>query len=207
LLDEIEKANIDVFNILLQILDNGILSDNLGHKVNFKNTIMILTSNIGARLISRGKSLGFLVQDNANQDYMTIKETVTEEVKKAFNPEFLNRIDDIIVFHPLEKPEMKKILELLLERDKKKLTQQGFTIDLTEKAKEFLLEKGFDPNFGARPLHRTIHKYIDDIVAEEILSKQLTKAGGSSLIKIIADISSDGKKIELRLKDKPKVVS
>lgn len=207
LLDEIEKANMDVFNILLQILDNGILSDNLGHKINFKNTILILTSNIGARLISRGKSLGFLVQDNINQDYMTIKETVTEEVKKTFNPEFLNRIDDIIVFHPLDKVDMEKILELLLERNKKKLTQQGFTIELTDKAKEFLLEKGFDPNFGARPLHRTIQKYLDDIVAEEILSKKLVKNNGGVLTKIIADINSDGKKIELRLKEKPKVVS
>jgi len=138
---------------------------------------------------------------------MSIKETVTEEVKKAFNPEFLNRIDDIIVFHPLERTEMKKILELLLERDKSKLAQQGFTIELTEKAKEFLLEKGFDPNFGARPLHRTIQKYLDDIVAEEILSKQLVKNGCVALVKITADVSGDGKKIELRLNEKPKVVS
>jgi len=207
LLDEIEKASPEIFNILLQILDDGILSDNLGHKVNFKNTILIMTSNVGARLISRGKSLGFLVQDNTNQDYMSIKETVTEEMKKAFNPEFLNRIDDIIVFHPLDKPEMKMILDLILERAKGKHTQQGFTVELTDKAKEFLLEKGFDPNYGARPLHRTIQKYVDDIVAEEILSKNLVKTNSVPPIKILADLSADGKKIELKLKEKPKVIS
>jgi len=206
LLDEIEKANPDVFNILLQILDDGVLSDNLGHKVNFKNTILIMTSNVGARLISRGKSLGFLVQDNTNQDYETIKETVTEELKKAFNPEFLNRIDEVTVFHPLDKPEMKKILDLLLERARLKHVQQGFTIELTEKAKEFLLEKGFDPNFGARPLHRTIQKYLDDIVAEEILSKQLVNSNAGQPSKICADIAADGKRIELKIKEKPKVV-
>ena len=128
-------------------------------------------------------------------------------MKKAFNPEFLNRIDEIIVFHPLDKPEMRKILDLILEREKNKHVQQGFTIEMTEKAKEFLLEKGFDPNFGARPLHRTIQKYLDDIIAEEILSKQLVKANGASTLKISADLSVDGKKIELKLKEKPKVVS
>ena len=207
LLDEIEKASPDVFNILLQILDDGILSDNLGHKVNFKNTIVIMTSNVGARLISRGKSLGFLVQDNTNQDYMNIKETVTEEIKKTFNPEFLNRIDEIIVFHPLDKPEMRMILDLILEQGKSKQVQQGFTVELTEKAKEFLLEKGFDPNLGARPLQRTIQKYLDDIIAEEILSKHLAKTNGVAVVKIAADLSEDGKKIVLKLKEKPKVVS
>jgi ATP-dependent Clp protease ATP-binding subunit ClpC len=207
LLDEIEKASPEVFNILLQILDDGILSDNLGHKVNFKNTILILTSNVGARMISRGKSLGFLVSDNLNQDYLSIKDTVMEELKKAFNPEFLNRIDDILVFHPLDKPEMKKILDLILERNKGKHIPQGFTIELTDKAKEFLLEKGFDPNFGARPLHRTIQKYLDDVVAEEILSNNLAKSTSGQPNRILADLSADGKKIELTLKDKPKVVS
>ncbi|MBN1823980.1 MAG: ATP-dependent Clp protease ATP-binding subunit [Endomicrobiales bacterium] len=207
LLDEIEKANADVFNILLQILDNGVLSDNLGHKVNFKNTILIMTSNIGARLISRGKSLGFLVQDNMHQEYMNIKETVMEEIKKTFNPEFLNRIDETIVFHPLDKPEMRKILDLLIERGREKTLSQGIALELTDKAKDFLLEKGFDPNFGARPLHRTIQKYLEDMLAEEILSKHFVKRHGETPIKANVDIHSDGKKLELKLKEKPKVVS
>src|SRR5207249_7373163 len=121
LLDEIEKAHPDVFNILLQVLDDGQLTDNLGHKVNFKNTVVIMTSNVGARLISKGKSLGFLVEDDAKRDYQSMKETVMEEVKKAFNPEFLNRIDDVIFFHALTKEDMKKILELMLDRVKDKL--------------------------------------------------------------------------------------
>ncbi len=197
LFDEIEKAHPDVLNILLQILDHGSLSDNLGHQVNFKNTILIMTSNVGVRMISRNKSLGFLVMDNAHQDYLTIKEKVTEEVKKAFTPEFLNRIDDMIVFHPLGKPEMERILDLLLERKNTQLAQQGLIIEFTEEAKAFLLEKGFDPTCGARPLHRTIQKHLDDLLAKEILAKQIETTAGQ-LIKIDADISSDGKKLELK---------
>src|SRR5258708_10956171 len=158
LLDEIEKAHPDVFNILLQVLDDGQLTDNLGHKVSFKNTVVIMTSNVGARLISKGKSLGFLVEDDAKRDYQSMKETVMEEVKKAFNPEFLNRIDDVIFFHALSKEDMKKILELIVNRVRDKLKTQGFTINLTDEPKGHLLEKGFDPPSAARPLHRTIQR-------------------------------------------------
>src|SRR5712672_1510307 len=132
LLDEIEKAHPDVFNILLQILDDGQLTDNLGHKVNFKNTVIIMTSNVGARLISKGKSLGFLVEDDSKRDYQSMKETVMEEVKRAFNTAFLNRIDDVIFFHALTKEDMKKILELMLHRLSEKLKIQGYTITLTD---------------------------------------------------------------------------
>ena len=135
LLDEIEKAHPDVFNILLQVLDDGQLTDNLGHKVNFKHTVVIMTSNVGARQISRGKSLGFLVEEDAKRDYQSMKETVMEEVKRAFNPEFLNRIDDVIFFHALSKEDMKKILELMLRRVEDKLKIQGYTIVLTDEAK------------------------------------------------------------------------
>ncbi|MDD5687685.1 MAG: ATP-dependent Clp protease ATP-binding subunit [Elusimicrobia bacterium] len=175
LLDEIEKAHPDVLNIMLQIMDTGILTDNLGHKVSFKNTIILMTSNIGARLISKGKSLGFLVQEDAQKDFSSMKETIMEELKKAFNPEFLNRLDDIIVFHPLEKEHMRKILDLMLEKVSKKTKQQGFVIEVSESAKNFLLEKGFDSQYGARPLNRIISKHLEDGLAEEILSKKIPK--------------------------------
>jgi ATP-dependent Clp protease ATP-binding subunit ClpC len=207
LLDEIEKANPDVFNILLQILDDGSLTDNLGHRVNFKNTILIMTSNVGARLISRGKSLGFLVQDSMQQEYMNIKDTVTEEVKKAFNPEFLNRLDEIIVFHPLGKPEMRKILDLMLERNKEKVAKQGLMVELTDAAKEFLLEKGFDPNYGARPLHRVIQKYLDDTLAEGILSQNLIHTPGEPPLCIMVDINAEQKGLEIRVQEKSQVGS
>ena len=174
LLDEIEKAHPDVFNILLQVLDDGQLTDNLGHKVSFKNTVVIMTSNVGARQISRGKSLGFLVEDDAKRDYQSMKETVMEEVKRAFNPEFLNRIDDVIFFHALSKEDMKKILELMLARVREKLQIQGYVISLTDEAKGHLLEKGFDPHYGARPLQRTIQRLIEDTLASEILSKRFS---------------------------------
>jgi ATP-dependent Clp protease ATP-binding subunit ClpC len=174
LLDEIEKAHPDVFNILLQVFDDGQLTDNLGHKVNFKNTVVIMTSNVGARQISRGKSLGFLVEEDAKRDYQSMKETVMEEVKRAFNPEFLNRIDDVIFFHALSKEDMKKILEMMLGRVKDKLQKQGYTIALTDEAKEHLLEKGFDPHYGARPLQRTIQRLVEDTLASEILAKRFS---------------------------------
>jgi len=172
LLDEIEKAHAEVFNILLQILDDGVLTDSLGHKVNFKNTVIIMTSNVGARLISKGKALGFLVQEDTMRDYQTMKETVMEEVRKTFNPEFLNRIDEIVVFHPLSREDMKQILELMLKRVRTKLSEQGYEMEFSEQAKDFLLEKGFDPHYGARPLQRTIQRLLSDPLAEEILAKK-----------------------------------
>ncbi|MFN3966939.1 MAG: AAA family ATPase, partial [Endomicrobiia bacterium] len=195
LLDEIEKAHQEVFNILLQIMDEGVLTDSLGHKVNFKNTVIIMTSNVGARLISKGKSLGFLVQEDAQTDYKSIKETILEEVKKIFNPEFLNRIDELIVFHPLSREDMKKILDLLIEKVRKKLVEQGFTLELSEQAKEFLLEKGFDPNYGARPLQRTIQKYIEDAIAEEILSKNIIQGTPSKPTEIFAEYNAENKNL------------
>src|ERR1019366_168226 len=152
--------------------EGGQLTEQVRRKVNFKNTVIIMTSNVGARLISKGKSLGFLVEEDAKRDYQSMKETVMEEVKRAFNPEFLNRIDDVIFFHALSKEDMKKILELMLNRVKDKLKIQGYTITLTEEAKGHLLEKGFDPHYGARPLQRTIQRLIEDTLATEILAKR-----------------------------------
>jgi len=201
LLDEIEKAHPDVFNILLQVLDDGQLTDNLGHKVNFKNTVIIMTSNVGARLISKGKSLGFLVEDDSKRDYQSMKETVMEEVKRAFNPEFLNRLDDIIFFHALTKEDMKKILELMLDRVHKKLQTQGFTISLSDPAKEHLLEKGFDPHYGARPLQRTIQRLIEDTLASEILAKRFAAPAT-----IFVDFDVDEKKLTFGTQPAPKTV-
>jgi ATP-dependent Clp protease ATP-binding subunit ClpC len=207
LLDEIEKAHPDVFNILLQILDDGALSDNLGHKVSFKNTILIMTSNVGARLISKGKSLGFLVQEDMQQDYTTLKDTVIEEVKKTFNPEFLNRIDEIVVFHPLGRIEMRKILDLFLERNKGKFSSQGFILSLTDDAKEFLLEKGFDPQYGARPLQRVVQRFLEDPLAEEILARNVASKPEASPVRISVRLNADQKKLEFLPEPKPEVVS
>jgi ATP-dependent Clp protease ATP-binding subunit ClpC len=201
LLDEIEKAHPDVFNILLQVLDDGQLTDNLGHKVNFKNTVIIMTSNVGARLISKGKSLGFLVEDDSKRDYQSMKETVMEEVKRAFNPEFLNRIDDVIFFHALTKEDMKKILELMLTRVRGKLKTQGYLIELTDEAKGYLLEKGFDPHYGARPLQRTIQRSIEDTLATEILAKRF-----SAPATIFVDFSAEDKKLTFGTQPAPKPV-
>ncbi|HBU69199.1 MAG TPA: hypothetical protein DEE98_02325 [Elusimicrobia bacterium] len=206
LLDEIEKAHPDVFNVLLQILDNGTLSDNLGHKVNFKNTIIIMTSNVGARLISRGKSLGFLVQD-LQQDYISIKDTVTEEVKKAFNPEFLNRIDEIIVFHPLGRGEMKNILDLMIERGREKIEAQGYSLEFSDEAKDFLLEKGFDPQYGARPLQRVIQRFVEDPLAEEILARHIAHNSGTGVTKVFVNFDPDAKKLRFEPGRPTKLVS
>ncbi|MBI4249853.1 MAG: ATP-dependent Clp protease ATP-binding subunit [Elusimicrobia bacterium] len=174
LLDEVEKAHPDIFNVLLQIMDDGIVTDNLGHKVNFKNAIIIMTSNVGARLISKGKSLGFVPHDDAKKDYQSMKEVVMEEVKHTFNPEFINRIDEIVVFHPLNEGDMENILELMLQRVEDKLIDRGIKLSLTKEAKKFLVETGFDPNYGARPLQRTIQRLLEDPMSEELLKEKLT---------------------------------
>lgn len=206
LLDEIEKAHPDVFNILLQMMDDGILSDNLGHKVNFKNTVIIMTSNVGARLISQGKSLGFLVQEDVAKDYAAMKETVMEEVKKSFNPEFLNRIDEIIVFHPLTKENMAKILELMLNRVNEKISNQKYKVEFSEPAKEYLLEKGFDPKNGARPLARTIQRLVEDPLAEEILGKKITPGSAEHPTLVQVNFDKDHQKITFTTATLPKTV-
>jgi len=174
-LDEIEKAHPDVFNILLQIMDEGTLTDSLGHKVSFKNTILIMTSNVGARLISKGKTLGFMPADDKEKDYKEMKDTVMEEVKRVFNPEFINRIDETIVFRPLTELDTEKILELRLKSVEKKLEAKEVSFEITKAAKEFLCKKGFDPNYGARPLLRTVQKYVEDPLSEFLLNSTMKK--------------------------------
>ncbi|MDD5656964.1 MAG: AAA family ATPase, partial [Elusimicrobia bacterium] len=192
LLDEIEKAHPDVFNILLQVMDDGILNDNLGHKVSFKNTVVIMTSNVGARLISRGKSLGFMAPDEKQdeRDYKKMKETVMEEVKRVFNPEFINRINEIIVFHSLNEGEMRDILKLMLTRVRAKIEVQNYKIEFTPAAENFLLKTGFDPNYGARPLQRTIQRLVEDPLAEEILMKRF---GAGGTIRVDCEPEGEGK--------------
>ncbi len=168
LLDEIEKAHPDVFNILLQVLEDGQLTDSLKRKVNFKNAVLIMTSNIGARQIRGHGRLGFQKQDS-EVTYQQMKSTVMEEVKKVFNPEFLNRIDEIIVFHPLERTHMERIVEILLDQVRTRLKDHGLTLNVTPGAITVLLDKGFDPALGARPLRRAIQRLIEDPLADLLL--------------------------------------
>jgi len=168
LLDEIEKAHPDVFNILLQVLDEGHLTDNYGRVIDFKNTVLIMTSNLGARDISKGGGLGFQAQD-PKSSYEIMKDKVRQEVERAFNPEFLNRVDDTIVFHPLSKTEIGEIVQILLGDVRKRLGEEDMTLKLTDEAIAFLVEKGYDEKFGARPLKRAIQRYLEDPLSEKIL--------------------------------------
>lgn len=174
LLDEIEKAHPDIFNILLQVLDDGILTDGLGRRVDFRNCIIIMTSNIGARDIKNmGQGIGFGLSnksDESKANYANMKTTIEDALKKVFNPEFLNRLDDVIVFRSLEKPDMIKIIEISVKKLLGRIHELGLEIELDPKSKEFLAEKGFDQKYGARPLRRAVQKYIEDPLAEDILT-------------------------------------
>ncbi len=168
LFDEIEKAHPDVFNILLQILDEGHITDGLGRKVDFKNTVLIMTSNIGAREITKGGGFGFGKADEES-DYEGMKNRIMDQVRRIFNPEFMNRVDEIVVFRSLKRSDMIQIIDIVLEEVLAKVSDRNIRIELTKSAKEFLADRGFDPVFGARPLRRTIQKYVEDSIAEEIL--------------------------------------
>ncbi len=185
LFDEIEKAHPDVFNIFLQILDDGHLTDGLGRKVDFKNTILIMTSNVGAREIRKSGGVGFSTHDGGEIDYSKMQGKIMEEVKRLFNPEFLNRVDEIIVFRNLGKEHMVQIIDIVVNEMLKKIADRQIDISLDESAKEFLAEKGFDPVYGARPLKRAIQKYIEDPIAEEMLK----------------GIFNDGSQIQVKRKD------
>ncbi|MFD3407829.1 ATP-dependent Clp protease ATP-binding subunit [Aquirufa sp. HETE-83D] len=176
LLDEIEKAHPDVFNLLLQVLDDGILTDGLGRRVDFRNTIIIMTSNIGARdLKDFGSGIGFSTKSKVDNLDEYAKTTIQNALKKAFAPEFINRLDDIIVFNSLERPAIHQIIDLMLTKLKTRLANLGFEVELTEKAKDFMADKGYDPQYGARPLNRAIQKYLEDALAEEILKGALAE--------------------------------
>ncbi|HSG47803.1 MAG TPA: AAA family ATPase, partial [Longimicrobiales bacterium] len=192
LLDEIEKAHPDVFNILLQVLDEGHLTDNYGRVIDFKNTVLIMTSNLGARDISKGGGLGFQAAD-ASSSYDIMQGKVRTEIERAFNPEFLNRVDDIIVFHPLSRAEIGEIVHILLKDVEKRLAEESMKLSLTPAAVEFLVGKGYDEKFGARPLKRAIQRHLEDPLSEKILVADFT-AGDE----IEVGVSDDGESLTLR---------
>jgi len=169
LLDEVEKAHPDVFNMLLQIMEEGRLTDSFGRHVDFKNVILIMTSNIGADLIKGGQTFGFGRREEV-QDYDRIKKALMGEVEKFFRPEFINRLDEIIVFRPLVKDDLYNIIEIELSKVRERLKAKGMELELDKAAKDFLIEKGYNPDFGARPLRRAIGQYVEDPLAESLLS-------------------------------------
>jgi ATP-dependent Clp protease ATP-binding subunit ClpC len=174
LLDEIEKAHPDIYNILLQVLDDGQLTDGLGRKVDFKNTLIIMTSNIGVRQLKDfGEGVGFATQSRIQNADDASKAVIEKALKRTFSPEFLNRIDDVIIFNSLTKEHIFEIIDILMKGVMKRLTTLGFSLELTEEAKSFIAEKGYDQQFGARPLHRAIQKYLEDPLAEEILNMNI----------------------------------
>ena len=176
LFDEIEKAHPEVFNILLQILEDGRLTDSKGKTVDFKNTIIIMTSNVGAHTIKKQKSLGFSTsEDEAESQYEKMKENIMSELKESFKPEFLNRIDDIIVFHALEEKDLRQIVKLMLREVSNRLKNQEIDIEFDEEAEKLLSKEGFDPAYGARPLRRTITKVVEDKLSEEILKGNIKR--------------------------------
>lgn len=196
LLDEIEKAHPDVFNILLQVLDDGILTDGLGRRVDFRNTIIIMTSNIGVRdLKDFGSGIGFATKANRENEEEVMKSTIQNALKRAFSPEFLNRLDDVIVFNSLQREHIHQIIDITLGKLFERILSLGYTVELTEKAKDFLADKGYDQQFGARPLNRAIQKYLEDPVAEEILKGEITEGGT-----IQADYEGTGDALTVKVK-------
>jgi ATP-dependent Clp protease ATP-binding subunit ClpC len=197
LLDEIEKAHPDVFNILLQILEDGRLTDAQGRTVDFRNAIVIMTSNIGAAEISKNTSIGFTVSDETGMSYDDMKNRIMGDLKKVFRPEFLNRIDEVIVFHKLAKEEVKEIIDLMINRVRVQVAEHELQLELTDEAKDLLVEKGWDPSMGARPLRRAIQRYIEDPLADEVLRAGPMTPG--STVMVTRDASGDEDDQPLRL--------
>jgi ATP-dependent Clp protease ATP-binding subunit ClpC len=187
LFDEIEKAHPEIFNVMLQILEDGRLTDSLGRVVDFRNTVVIMTSNLGMREMGVEKSLGFTTGDT-EVPFESMKNKIQVELKKAFNPEFLNRVDEIITFHPLDRTHIEKIVDIQLDEVRKRLTEKRIQLTLEPSARDFLIEKGYDKVYGARQMKRTIQKYVEDALAEELLRGNvkegmavLLQAGGDRL--------------------------
>ena len=202
LLDEIEKAHPDVFNMLLQVLDDGFLTDSLGRKIDFSNTIIIMTSNIGARKLKDfGTGVGFGTAAQKSQESANAKSVIENALKKAFAPEFLNRIDDVVVFNVLEKEDINKIIDIELKKLLGRIQELGYTLTLTDKAKSFIADKGFDQQYGARPLKRAIQKYIEDALAEEIIKSEIHEG---DTIKMDLDNSNKALIIEIEHPKKTK---
>ena len=195
LLDEIEKAHPDVFNMLLQVLDDGFLTDSLGRKIDFSNTIIIMTSNIGARKLKDfGSGVGFGTSAQKAQESSNARSVIENALKKAFAPEFLNRIDDVVVFNNLEKEDIDKIIDIELAKLLERISELGYTLKLSKKAKSFIAEKGFDKQYGARPLKRAIQKYVEDALAEEIIKSNAHEGDTITL-----DIGKDDAKLDIKI--------
>jgi ATP-dependent Clp protease ATP-binding subunit ClpC len=201
LFDEIEKAHPDVFNLLLQLLEDGRLTDSQGRVVNFKNTLIIMTSNLGSRAIEKqGSSLGFLVTDSVTAQYNRTREQVNAALKQSFRPEFLNRLDEIIVFRQLTRDEVKQIAELLLLNVNDRLKEQDIKLEVSEAFKERLIIEGYDPSYGARPLRRAVSRLVEDNLAEAILSGQICSGDTA-----VMDIDDDGQ-VQVQPKHSPALV-
>jgi ATP-dependent Clp protease ATP-binding subunit ClpC len=197
LFDEIEKAHPDVFNILLQVLEDGQLTDSFGRSVDFRNTVIIMTSNVGARDIAQGRGIGFQKEDETQDVYTQMKGKVTEALKHVFNPEFLNRVDGTVVFHALGVTEMRAIVDILVREVQTRLAEAKVSISVSDEAKDLLIEKGFDPAFGARPLRRAIQRYLEDPLSDEVLKGSLGEGG-----EIVVERNAD----ELAFRTAPKKV-
>jgi ATP-dependent Clp protease ATP-binding subunit ClpC len=200
LLDEIEKAHPDVFNILLQIFDDGHLTDAKGRRVDFRNSIIIMTSNIGAETIRKGSSMGYATQADESkqqeQSYERMKDKLLNELKRSFRPEFLNRIDGVVVFHALNKAHIRTIVELMLRQVSKELAEKGVNMLVTDAAKDFLGKKGYDEIYGARPLRRVIQTLVEDRLSEDILRAKF-KSGDTAVIDL------EGEEIVVHAETKP----
>jgi len=202
LLDEIEKAHPDVFNMLLQILDDGFITDSLGRRIDFRNTIIIMTSNIGARQLKDfGTGVGFSTSTKTSQSDDHAKGVIESALKKSFAPEFLNRIDDVIIFNALEKEDIHKIIDIELEKLLKRISDLGYSLTLTDKAKDFIVDKGFDKQYGARPLNRAIQKYIEDALAEKIVNSKLKENDS-----IVMDLDEGKDELTISIKKGKKAV-
>ena len=200
LLDEVEKAHPDVFNMLLQVLDDGFLTDSLGRKVNFQNTIIIMTSNIGARQLKDfGTGVGFETAAQKSQSEDIEKGIIEKELKKTFSPEFLNRIDDLVIFNTLDKGAIRRIVDLELNQLEKRIEKLGYGIEISDKAKDFLAEKGYDQKYGARPLNRAIQKYVEDLIAENVVANTI-KEGDTIFLNAE---SNDSDTLDLVVKEIP----
>jgi ATP-dependent Clp protease ATP-binding subunit ClpC len=185
LLDEIEKAHPDVYHILLQVMDDGALTDSYGRHIDFKNTIILMTSNLAARSIEKGTALGFQKADDGS-GYERVKDNIRDELKKTFNPEFLNRIDDVVIFSPLSHENIMSIVEIEIDKVNQTLADKEMRLELTDEAREWLAKEGYDPSYGARPLRRVIQRHIEDTLSEEVLHGKF-QAGGLILVKLAGD--------------------
>ena len=198
LLDEVEKAHPDIFNMLLQVLDDGFLTDSLGRKINFQNTIIIMTSNIGARQVKDfGNGLGFETSSQKAQSSEIEKGVIQKELKKTFSPEFLNRVDDIVIFNNLEKKHIRKIVDIELIKLIDRITKLGYKIEISNSARDYITEKGYDSKYGARPLNRAIQKYVEDLVAENVVNNSIVEGD-----KILIDKNKKQDNLELIVKEK-----